>query len=247
MSAQHRLVDDHVASVAAGTFAAPTRLGTWTVAELVAHIGVDMSAVPRYLGGAPGKRAEIDAAQYMLACAAGADYVDEKARGMTDEARPAELRGLVHECRLAADEVAASASATFIVPARLGAMKLTDYLATRCVEATVHELDLAVATDCEPALDERALAITVRVLAAALATKAPGRSVELRIPPYDAVQAVEGTRHTRGTPPNVVETDAVTWLVLASGRQSWDNATAAGRISASGERADLSSYLPVLS
>ena len=80
---------------------------------------------------------------------------------------------------------------------------------------------------------------------AALQARAPGRSVEVRVPPYAAVQVVEGVRHTRGTPPAVVETDAETWLALATGRLSWTEAEAAGSIRASGERADLSAYLPL--
>jgi hypothetical protein len=71
--------------------------------------------------------------------------------------------------------------------------------------------------------------------------------VEVRVPPYAAVQCVEGPRHTRGTPPNVIETDPRTWLELALGRTSWDAAVAAGRVRASGTRADLSAHLPVIS
>ncbi|MQA93976.1 MAG: hypothetical protein GEV11_04775 [Streptosporangiales bacterium] len=78
-----------------------------------------------------------------------------------------------------------------------------------------------------------------------LAELAPGHAVEVRVPPYAAVQCVEGPRHTRGTPPNVIETDARTWLGLASGRLAWADAMAAGRVRASGSRADLSGYLPV--
>ncbi|MEV7012343.1 sterol carrier family protein [Streptosporangium sp. NPDC051022] len=85
----------------------------------------------------------------------------------------------------------------------------------------------------------------VRHLLDRLAEAAPGRTVEVRVPPYAAVQCVEGPRHTRGTPPNVVETDALTWLELATGRLTWDEATAAGKIAASGSRADLSDHLPV--
>jgi Bacterial SCP ortholog len=73
----------------------------------------------------------------------------------------------------------------------------------------------------------------------------PGRSVELRVPPHVAVQLVPGPRHTRGTPPNVVETDAATWLRLATGELTWAAAVAEGRVSASGNRADLSSHLPL--
>ena len=78
-----------------------------------------------------------------------------------------------------------------------------------------------------------------------LAQQVPGRSVELRVPPHVAVQLVPGPRHTRGTPPNVVETDAGTWLRLATGELGWDDAVAQGRVSASGNRADLSQHLPL--
>lgn len=79
-----------------------------------------------------------------------------------------------------------------------------------------------------------------------LAQDAPGHSVEVRVPPFAAVQCVEGPRHTRGTPPNVVETDPRTWLELATGALTWLDAVAAGKIAASGNRADLSDHLPLL-
>jgi len=85
----------------------------------------------------------------------------------------------------------------------------------------------------------------VRFTLEELAEVAPGNAVEVRVPPDGAVQAVEGPRHTRGTPPNVVETDAQTWLELATGALTWDDAVAAGRIRASGERADLREWLPL--
>ena len=85
----------------------------------------------------------------------------------------------------------------------------------------------------------------VRYTLEELGARAPGGSVEVRVPPHGAVQCVEGTRHTRGTPPNVVEADADTWLRLATGEVSWDDATTAGRISASGSRASLAPYLPL--
>ncbi|MCZ4500562.1 MAG: hypothetical protein JWQ74_3117 [Marmoricola sp.] len=78
-----------------------------------------------------------------------------------------------------------------------------------------------------------------------LAEKAPGYSVEVRVPPYGAVQAVEGGRHTRGTPRAVVETDPTTWLALATGELAWEVAVESGRVRASGERTDLSAYLPL--
>ena len=80
---------------------------------------------------------------------------------------------------------------------------------------------------------------------ALLEERAPGRSVEVRVPPYAAVQAIPGVRHTRGTPPAVVETDADTWLAVATGRTTWAGAVASGKVAASGERTDLAPYLPL--
>ena len=90
--------------------------------------------------------------------------------------------------------------------------------------------------------DTRAL---VKHYLAVLEVRAPGRSVEVRVPPFAAVQVVPGVRHTRGTPPAVVETDAETWLALATGRTTWDEALDSGSVVASGERTDLSPYLPL--
>jgi len=90
------------------------------------------------------------------------------------------------------------------------------------------------------------LAAAVRLSLRTLEQDAPGRSVEVRVPPFAAVQCVAGPRHTRGTPPNVVETDPRTWLELATGRLTWDDGLADARITASGSRADLSALLPVL-
>lgn len=85
----------------------------------------------------------------------------------------------------------------------------------------------------------------VRFTLEELAEVAPGNAVEVRVPPDGAVQAVAGPRHTRGTPPNVVETDPQTWLELATGAVTWEQARAAGRVSASGERADLTGLVPL--
>ena len=87
--------------------------------------------------------------------------------------------------------------------------------------------------------------ILVKHYLAVLETRAPGASVEVRVPPYAAIQAIPGVRHTRGTPPAVIETDALTWIALATGTLTWPEAEAAGRVHASGERADLTPYLPL--
>lgn len=90
------------------------------------------------------------------------------------------------------------------------------------------------------------LASAVRTSLRALAQAAPGRAVEVRVPPFAAVQCLEGPRHTRGTPPNVLETDPGTWLALATGRVSFAAAHAGGRLAASGSRAgDVAKWLPV--
>jgi Bacterial SCP ortholog len=91
-----------------------------------------------------------------------------------------------------------------------------------------------------------ALREAVRALLADLAAAAPGRSVEVRVPPFGAIQCVEGPRHTRGTPSNVVEMDPVTFVELAAGRLSWAGALKDGRIRASGVRADISYLFPII-
>ncbi|MEP6853817.1 MAG: sterol carrier family protein [bacterium] len=158
---------------------------------------------------------------------------------------------------LVADLIAAQAR----LPARLaepiapvidtprGPTSSVDFLGTRVVEWVVHADDLSRSLAERPPvpLERPALAEAVRRLAEAFAEQAPGRTVELRVPPHVAVQAVAGPRHTRGTPPNVVETDALTWLRLATGRLAWADAVAAGTVHASGNRADLSAFLPILS
>lgn len=95
------------------------------------------------------------------------------------------------------------------------------------------------------AADRDTIAAAVRYLLQLLADSAPGNSVEVRVPPFGAVQCIEGPGHTRGTPPNVVETDARTWLAIATGTEQWGAAIARGVISASGSRADLSDHLPL--
>jgi len=135
-----------------------------------------------------------------------------------------------------------------------GPTTATDFVITRVIELVVHADDLnrsvagLAGLAAEPVRLERpALAVTTRSLTGMLAARYPGRSVELRVPPFAAVQCISGPRHTRGTPPNVVETDPVTFLRLATGRLDWRDALAAGQVRASGNRADLSDQLPLLS
>ena len=99
----------------------------------------------------------------------------------------------------------------------------------------------------DPSAAPRAtVAMAVRFTLEELASRAPGRTLEVRVPPYGAVQCVEGPRHTRGTPPNVIETDARTWLDLVTGQTDWASALAGGTVHASGRRATLAEHLPLV-
>ncbi|MDO5670564.1 MAG: sterol carrier family protein [Corynebacterium sp.] len=92
------------------------------------------------------------------------------------------------------------------------------------------------------------LADAVRTTARALAANAPGRAVEIRVPPFVAVQCIDGPAHTRGTPPNVFETDPLTWLQLATGQILIDDALRTGRLDASGPRVgEVGAFLPIIS
>jgi uncharacterized protein (TIGR03083 family) len=169
--------------------------------------------------------------------------VERRTRAATADRPPAELLAALR----AADPVAAAAGVTpaTVLSAPRGPLRADDWLATRVVELVVHADDLSRSLpERRPVrLERNALAAATRLLAEILGVRAPGRSVELRVPPFVAVQAVAGPRHTRGTPPNVVETDPLTWVRLATGRLAWADAP----VRASGQRADLSGHLPVLS
>lgn len=220
-----------VGALAASDPAGPTGCAGWTVADLETHVahtarGLSLVAERRVDGPATG-----GVAAWAERLPELADRVDEEARGP----------------RLPLAPQAAAAVAALedhpgdtVVEQVTGRHTLRDAALFRLVEAVVHGLDLGV----EP--DRSAAKLVVKELAAVLAERHPGRSVEVRVPPYAAVQCVAGPRHTRGTPPNVVETDPVTFLRLAAGREPWAAAVADGRVRASGERADLTALLPLL-
>lgn len=111
-------------------------------------------------------------------------------------------------------------------------------------QASVTAVTRAIGAGAEPVRET--LRAAVGYLLDLLAARAPGRAVEVRVPPFAAIQCIEGPRHTRGTPPNVVEADAVTFVALATGQLAWAAAMAAGRVRASGPRADISAYLPLV-
>jgi hypothetical protein len=108
------------------------------------------------------------------------------------------------------------------------------------VAAVLRGLDSGAAPEPE------AQRTAARYLLQVLAARHPGRALEVRVPPAAAVQCLPGPAHTRGTPPNVIETDPLTWIRLATGRLDWAEAVRSGAVHASGPRADLAAYLPLL-
>ncbi|WP_314175727.1 maleylpyruvate isomerase family mycothiol-dependent enzyme [Streptomyces winkii] len=228
--------------------ARPSGLPGWDVHRLLVHIALQIDAVPRHLAGPESKAAapEADLTAWALSTRTGAAELDRETR---EEAERATAGGAarIDEAVAQLEPVLESAvRGDLLIPHGAGAMRMLDFTVTRLVELVVHSDDLARATGDAVTFDRQALAATVRVLTDTLAVKAPGASVEVRVPPFAVVQCVEGPRHTRGTPPNVVETDPLTWIRLATGRIGWEQAREAAAVSASGERADLSGLLPLM-
>jgi uncharacterized protein (TIGR03083 family) len=228
--------------------AMPSGLPGWDVRTLLAHIAGQIDALPRLLAEpAPiATRPETDLNRWAVSTSGVADRLDEMTRKSA-----ADRDDQVAVIDDAAEELEAVLETAIrddlLLPHPFGAMRAIDFTVTRIVELVVHSDDLARAAAAPVRLDRQALATATRVLADALAAKAPGASTELRVPPFVAVQCLPGPRHTRGTPPSVVETDPLTWLRLATGRADWAAATATGRLKASGERAAaLADQLPVL-
>ncbi|WP_431043532.1 sterol carrier family protein [Streptomyces sp. P1-3] len=243
VAAQFRHVRDAVAGLDAARLGAPTRLGAWTVADLVAHLAMAVEHVNGNLERPAPPTPEATATDWVLSTAEHAGRIEEDTRAVAAGAAPADL---LERAAARYEALVAPVPADRLLSARVGAMRLDELLVTRCVELVVHTDDLAAATGLEIPYDRQALAAAVRLLADALAAKAPGGSVEVRIPPFAVVQCVAGPRHTRGTPPNVVETDPLTWIRLATGRTTWGEAVEDAAVTASGERADLAAYLPLL-
>ncbi|WP_019547971.1 maleylpyruvate isomerase family mycothiol-dependent enzyme [Streptomyces sulphureus] len=225
----------------------PSGLPGWDVHHLLVHLALQIDAVPKFLSGpeAHARAAEVSLPRWALSN--GDVAADLDARTRERAARTQDAPALIDAAVADLEPVLESAvREDLLVPGAFGAMRMLDFTVTRLVELVVHGDDLARATGVAPHLDRQALASTVRVLADALAAKAPGSSVEVRVPPFAVVQCVEGPRHTRGTPPNVVETSPLTWVRLATGREEWARACEDGALTASGERADLGDLLPVL-
>lgn len=251
MLEQARSVVDWLRELPPEAYARLSVLPGWDVRTLIAHLVmahqtlIDALATPTAEPAVPIER-------YVQGYRPGAESIARRTQETAGDASGPELvEQLSAVVETLAARLAEPAPPAVVLGPR-GPIRREDILATRLIEVVVHSDDLSrTLPEREPVpLLRGPLGRCSRTLAAILAGQSPGRSVEVRIPPYAAVQCGlgdPGPTHTRGTPPNVVETDAVTFLRLATGRTSWAEAMATGRVHASGLRADLSAALPLLS
>ena len=237
---------DALEQLSAEQFVATSVLPPWDVRTLVGHLARLHTSLSRRLRTRSTDPA-VPVGDYVGRYRAAAAQIDAQTVETTGSRPPADLIAELRD-RDALASAASDVGDRTVLDGPRGPLTAADWVATRVVDLVVHCDDLNRSLpDIDPIpLRRRALALTVRTLAQILAAQAPGRSVEIRVPPFVAVQAIAGPRHTRGTPPNVVETDPVTWLRLATGRLGFAAALASGDVRASGTRADLTPFLPVL-
>jgi uncharacterized protein (TIGR03083 family) len=244
---QSAALGDWLDALPTEAFAAPSALDGWDVRTLVGHIVLIQTG----LGAQLLTRSEASPtpiAEFVRRYRPAADDIGERTRATTADHSPAELIGMLRDLA----PVTAAAVQTpdrAVLRATRGPITAADWATTRLIELVVHCDDLSRSLPGHGPVPLRRGAFegVTRTLAEILATQAPGRSVEVRVPPIVAVQAIGGPRHTRGTPANVVETDPLTWLRLATGRVSFAEVEGAGTLTASGSRADLTAYLPLFS
>jgi uncharacterized protein (TIGR03083 family) len=234
---------DSLADLPGATYARPSALPGWDLRTLVGHVVGSKDGLGAYLAQ-PGTGRAVPPAEYVRAYAPAAEEITAASRAAAGDRTPTEL---LAELRVPVSRPAELSDRALLAGPR-GTIRALDFARLRVLDLVVHcdDVSRTLPDQVTVPLLRRSLASAVRTLAEMLAAQVPGRSVELRVPPFVAVQAVPGPRHTRGTPPNVVEADPVTWLRLATGRAEFAAATAAGLVRASGNRADLAPYLPVL-
>lgn len=245
---QSAAVRDWLVTVPDAAFAAPSVLPDWDIATLVGHL-VMLHRGAALLLSRPSADQPLPPWQFVSHYRRDVAALEESARAATGDRNPQRLRSeLAEEAGRLAARLAAADPAQVIDTPR-GPTTAADFVVTRVVELVVHSDDLSrsLPASSPVPLQRQALAVATRSLTGMLAAAFPGRSVEVRVPPFAAVQCIQGPRHTRGTPPNVVETDPLTFLRLATGRLDWSRAVADGSVRASGNRADLSAQLPLLS
>ncbi|MCW2810433.1 MAG: hypothetical protein JWP61_891 [Friedmanniella sp.] len=233
-------------------FAGPTVLPEWDVRHLTGHLVLVHEGFTRLLDRPTPERG-LPPYELVRRYRRDVDLIRASTEDATgDRSGPELVERLQAAIEALGERLADPAGLPLAVSTPRGPSTVEDFLATRIVEVVVHADDLSRSLpDRTPVpLLRGALGRCSRTLATILAGQHPGRSVEVRIPPYAAVQCAvgdPGPTHTRGTPPNVVETDAVTFLRLATGRVAWSEPMRAGLIRASGLRADLTPVLPLLS
>jgi uncharacterized protein (TIGR03083 family) len=243
-AAQASVLADWLAELPEAAFAAPSVLPGWDLRTLLGHIVGSKEGMTEWLVTRSADR-PLPPATYVRAYRPAAADISAQTVAITGDNPPVALLERLRAPLAAPD---GSAAGTVIAGPR-GPVTARDFVRLRVLDLVVHCDDFARSLPDRdpPPLARAPLATTVRMLAEMLAANAPGRSVEVRIAPFVAVQAVAGPPHKRGTPPNVVETDPVTWLRVTTGRQSFADGVTTGTIRASGTRADLSPYLPLLS
>jgi uncharacterized protein (TIGR03083 family) len=231
------------------SFTAPSVLPGWEVRTLIGHLVQSLRGFVRVNGAAAATASPLTPSEYVSRYTSSAAVIDAGTRETTGDLSPSQLRAAFGDALIAAR---ASTPVAGVLAGPRGPIAATDWLRTRILELVVHGDDLSRSMpDLAPVgVTRAAQADSVRLLCAMLRERYPGRTVEVRVSPVAAVQIggadAAGPRHTRGTPPNVVETDPVTFVRLAAGRTNWAAAIAARTVTASGNRADLSGQLPLL-
>ena len=249
---QSRTVQAWLRALPTDAFERPTVLPQWNLRQLAGHLILVHDGLRDTLDQ-PTKGPALPIQEYVARYRRDVEMITAATL-----AASAELTGpeVVVRLESAIDDLAlrlgAGVRMSQVIRAGRGPITVEDCIATRIIELVVHTDDLNRSLpEVPPAeLHRGALSRCTRTLAGILAGQHPGRSVEVRVPPYAAVQCAisdPGPTHTRGTPPNVVETDALSFLRLATGRTRWTDAVANGAVHASGLRADLSAVLPLLS
>lgn len=247
---QSHALADWLRTLPAEAYARPSVLAGWDVRLLVARLVLIERGLVRVLG-LPTKDKPLAPYAFVGRYRPSVEAIAASTYDTADGHTGPELAALFSTSVDAAG-AALTDSRPAVVQAPRGPLLAEDWIETRIIELVVHADDLnRTFPEREPVpLLRSALGRTMRSLTRMLADAHPGRSVEVRVPPYAAVQCGvgdPGPTHTRGTPPNVVETDALTFLRLTTGRLAWADAVAAGSVHASGLRADLSTVLPLLS
>jgi uncharacterized protein (TIGR03083 family) len=248
---QSRTVLGWLHGLAAEAFERPTVLPGWNVLQLAGHLVLVHTGLRQSLDEQT-KGPALPIYEFVRRYRRDVEMITaatlEASAGLT-------VRDVLVLLEIAIDDLAtrleADVQTSQVINTRRGPTTIEDYIATRIIELVVHTDDLnRSVTEATPAILQRgALSRCTRTLAGILAGQHPGRSVEVRVPPYAAVQCAigePGPTHTRGTPPNVVETNPLTFLRLTTGRITWADAVADGAVHASGLRADLSGVLPLL-